>query len=45
METLAAKLILGGELDTGDQILIDVVNGTLEATAVAAPDSAPKQEN
>ena len=32
VETLAAKLILGGNLNTEDIIIIDVVNGALEAT-------------
>lgn len=31
VETLAAKLILGGDIDTGDTILIDVSDGKLEA--------------
>lgn len=33
VETLAAKLILGGNIDTGDTIVIDVKDGKLEAVA------------
>lgn len=32
VETLAAKLILSGNINTGDVIVIDVVNGVLEAS-------------
>ena len=35
VETLAAKLILKGDLNTGDDILIRVNEGQLEAQAVA----------
>ena len=31
VETLAAKLILAGDVSTGDKILIDCENGTLVA--------------
>ena len=33
VETLAAKLILKGDINTGDDIVIDVVNGELTARA------------
>ena len=35
VETLAAKLILKGDINTGDDIVIDVVNGELTARAEA----------
>ena len=35
VETLAAKLILAGNINTGDDIVIDLVDGKLTARAAA----------